>query len=540
MTEKRSDTELYTVGAAASGDDDSKVEVGRSNIFSDPVVAARWRKVYEDSHYENLKWFDPKFEWELEEEKKLVKKLDRKVFIWVFIMFCSLDLVRRNVTRAIADNFLDDLNMNNTSYNLGQTIYLLSFLCAELPLNLVSKRFGPERIIPIQILVWSIVCICQCAMTSKNQFIGIRALLGFCQGGFIPDQILYLSYFYTSTELPIRLSIFWIAIPLFQILGSLAASGILQMRGLNGWAGWRYLFLIEGFVSLGVAIPSFYIMRTGPGKTQNRFTKRRGSWFSEHEVKILVNRLVRDDPSKGDMNNRESISWKHLKIVLTSPDLYPLFIQGVMAFIPMQPVSQYISLILKNMGFSTFLSNVLAIPGQFWFLINLPIFVYLSHLTKEKSICTGLANIFIFPFTVAIVAYPNTGNNWVKYVLLSGIIAEPYTHAILAAWTSQISNNVGTRAVGTAIYNMSYQVGSIIAANIYTEADKPYYNKGNKIILGIVCFNIGFAFLTKFYYIFRNKQRAKKWDSMSDKQKMDYYENTDDVGFQRLDFRFPH
>lgn len=58
-------------------------------------------------------------------------------------------------------------------------------------------------------------------------------------------QILYLSYFYKTNELSIRLSIFYTAIPLTQTYGSLLAGGLLKMRGINGWAGWQWLYVFS-------------------------------------------------------------------------------------------------------------------------------------------------------------------------------------------------------------------------------------------------------------------------------------------------------
>ncbi|KAI0461631.1 hypothetical protein LJB42_004702 [Komagataella kurtzmanii] len=526
-----------------SVDSASSIEEPNDNPFAHPQIAAYWRKIYEDVGYENLHRFDPDFTWNKEEEKKLVRRLDLKVFSWTFVMFCALDLVRRNINRAVSDNLVsgDIPGLDTNGYNLGQTIYLISFLCAELPLNLLSKKFGPNVVVSAECLVWSIICISQSAMRTRAQFLALRALLGFAQGGFIPDQILYLSYYYTNTELPLRLAIFWTAIPLFQILGSLLASGLLEMRGIHGKTGWQWLFIIEGLMSLGVAIPSFYMMRSGPTQTKNILFKSRPAWFNEHEEKILVNRLLRDDPAKGDMNNRQALNIRQiLRTVLSEYDFWPLYIQGLMAFIPFQPVTAYMSLILRSMGYSVFLSNVLAIPGQFWFLINLPLVVYFSHRVKEKSICVGIANYFIFPFVVALVAYPATGSDWVKYFLLTGIVALPYTHAILASWVSHISNNVASRSVATPLYNMMYQVGSIAASNIYRESDKPYYIRGNKIILGITVFNCVFPFFTKAYYIMRNKQKEKKWNSMTKEEQIEYTTNTTDSGVKRLDFRFVH
>ena len=61
-------------------------------------------------------------------------------------------------------------------------------------------------------------------------------------------MVLFLSYFYKNGELPTRLSFFWVSLTGTNIIQSLMAAGILEIKGRH--AAWRYLFIIEYVASL--------------------------------------------------------------------------------------------------------------------------------------------------------------------------------------------------------------------------------------------------------------------------------------------------
>ena len=114
-------------------------------------------------------------------------------------MFCALDLNRKNINRAISDNMLKELGMNTNDFNYGQTIFLASFLCAELPSGLVSKKLGADRWIPTIIVAWSLVSASQAGLVGKTGYYVVRCLLGLLMGGFIPDIVLWLTYFFVRS-----------------------------------------------------------------------------------------------------------------------------------------------------------------------------------------------------------------------------------------------------------------------------------------------------------------------------------------------------
>ncbi|TDZ36221.1 putative transporter [Colletotrichum spinosum] len=509
------------------------------HVFSDPSIADYWRKVYEKAEYENRHRFEPGFQWSAEAEKRLVRKIDKRIMLWAWVMFCALDLHRRNINRAISDNMLPELGMNTNDFNYGQTIFLLSFLSAELPSGLISKKLGADRWIPFIMVGWSITAGCQAFLSNRAGFYAVKALLGLLMGGFIPDIVLWLTYFYKSNELPLRLAWFWTALSTVNIVGSLVAAGVLQMRGVAGWSGWRWLFLLEGIVTLIVGLFSWGLMPPGPCQTRNWFRGKDG-WFSDEEELIMVNRLLRDDPSKGDMHNRQAVGPSLLFKAVSDWEQWPLYLIGLTAYIPPSPPSTYLSYILRQLGFSTFQANLLAIPSQFLFAVNLLLISWVSGKFKERAVVSSVANIWIFPWLVALVALPATASTWIRYALLTGLLSYPYCHAILVGWNAKNSNAVRTRAVSAALYNMFVQAGNIAASNIYRDDDQPLYRRGNKILLGVCCFNVVLFYFVKAFYIWRNKVRDGRWNAMTKEQQEDYSLNTKDEGQQRLDFRFAH
>ncbi|KAF4820653.1 putative transporter [Colletotrichum siamense] len=488
--------------------------------------------------YENLHRFDPTFRWTWGEELRLINKLDWKITFFACLAFFALDLPRGNLSQANSASFLESLGMDTNDYNLGNTVFQISFLCAELPSQMVSKKLGPDRWIPFIMCSWSLVSGCQFWLSGRTSFLVCRALLGILQGGFIPDMVLYLTYFFKSTELPFRLAMFWTVRRITDIVAPLLALGVLRMDGLSGYEGWRWLFIIEGILTMSISIWAWFMM--APSPTQTRAPWRPNGWFNDHEERVLVNRILRDDPSKGDMHNRQAITPKLLLQSLADWELWPIYIFGLIWEIPSGPPDQYLTLTLRNLGFNTNDTNLLSIPPQFLGAIFMMIMTYLSEIWDSRALFGAFTQLWYLPNLIAMAVLPSNSSPWVQYAVVTVLLSYPSPHAMHVSWASRNSHSVRTRAVSAALYNMMVQLARVIYSNIYREDDRPEYRRGNRVLIGICCGNICIYLLAKVFYMWCNRKRETEWNAMTEEERNTYLATTKDQGSSRKDVRFKH
>ncbi|KAM0085322.1 hypothetical protein ACKRZS_002347 [Fusarium odoratissimum] len=506
------------------------------SIWDSPDIE-RYKELYIHPQWENWSAFDPNFRWTWREENAVRHKVDWKIMVWMCIMFAALNIDRNNIQNAVSDNMLDDLGITHADYNIGQTISRVGFLVAELPSQLISKRIGPDMWIPIQLCIFSLISAMQFFLKGRASFLATRYLIATFQGGFIPDTILYLSYWYTGTRLPIRLAWFWMSSQLVDIGVGFAAVGMLSMRGMLGYEGWRWLFLIEGAFTFLIGVASFFLMPQSPARTKSWWNPK--GYFTEHEQKIIVNSVIRDDPQKGGMYNRQGLSVRQIWECTKDYDMWPLYALGLLFGLPKYPVNQYLTLSFRGLGFNVIETNLLSIPYIVGSCITMLAITAFSELVNNRSFVSMAEDAWLLPCFVALIALPDPIGPWAYFAISTVLLSFPYTHPIQVAWTSRNAGSVQNRTVSASLYNMWVQVSGMIGANIYQPSDSPRYFKANTGLLVICVWMCLVQYPgTFFYYRWRNNQKAKKWDAMTPEEQHHYRTTTTDKGNKRLDFRF--
>lgn len=121
-----------------------------------------------------------------------------------------------------------------------------------------------------------------------------------------------------------------------------------------GLAGWRWLFIIEGVITIGVAIAAGFILPDYPATTK---------WLNEEERNFASWRLMADISESDDTHSRSI--WEGVKLCLTDYRLY-LFVLTQHMSILSQTFQYFFPSIVQTLGYGEIETLLLTVPGMFF------------------------------------------------------------------------------------------------------------------------------------------------------------------------------
>lgn len=146
----------------------------------------------------------------------------------------------------------------------------------------------------------------------------------------------------------------------------------------------------------------------------------------DSEETIIINRVIREDPTKSGMHNREPVTPRLLFKSLRDYDLWPLYIIGLLFQIPETTPTQYLTLTLRGLGFDTFKTNLLVIPSTVFHMINMLLLTYLAEVWSELTLTSAIGQVWALPFLVYILKVDITKiNKWKAFGIVSLLVSYP-------------------------------------------------------------------------------------------------------------------
>lgn len=243
------------------------------------------------------------------EESKLLAKLDLFFVPIIMLVYLSCFLDRSNIGNVKVAGMPQDIHATNEQISTAVSIFYATYVLVEAPWAIAMKRITPRLLMTGLCTIWSLTTIFSGFLTSVGGLYAARLVLGACEGGLFPALNLYLTMVYKRQEQAKRVSYLFVCTALAGAFGGLLAYVILKMDGVAGYAGWRWVYIIEGVFSVVVAIIVWFGLPNDPSNAY--FLNAR----EKHLMKIRAEQ-------RAQYMGSDEFSWDEIFIELQDPKLW--------------------------------------------------------------------------------------------------------------------------------------------------------------------------------------------------------------------------
>lgn len=360
--------------------------------------------------------------------------------------------------------------MTDDDFSMALTVTFIPYILVELPSNLLLHRIGAGIQIPFLVSVWGLITCLQGLVTSYSGLLAARFCLGLIEGGLYPAMVLYLSMFYTRTELQLRIALFFCTSCLSGAMSGLLTYTIMKLDGFLDRSGWSWVFLIEGFVTAIIGLLGFFILPSTIDKAR---------FLSASEKSVFISRKKSDAgpafvPSKAtaDKPRSQPISfqvWQAMK----SPHVILLSVAHFMCGANIYSLAYFTPTIVNSFGYSPSQTQLFIVPPYavaFLFILTLS---YYSDRYQARAITTVICAVLsVAGLSVFCASDAEAVRYGSLFLSVSGVYgASP----CLAAWMATNSEPMGRKATTLALGPSLANLGGLASVWIFVLGDKPRY-----------------------------------------------------------------
>ncbi|KAK8238822.1 MFS general substrate transporter [Phyllosticta capitalensis] len=444
------------------------------------------------------------------EERRFLTKLDAALLSFASLGYFIKYLDQANINSAFVSGMKEDLGLYGDQLNIMQTCWTVGYVIGQLPSNIVLTKIRPSLWIPAMELLWTILTFCLSQAKTPQQIYAIRFLVGLAESTFYPGMQYIIGSWYRKDELAKRSCIFHTSSSIATMFSGYLMAAVYNLGGKGGYRGWQWLFIVDGIISLPVALLGFIVLPDVPEISKPFYLKPEELDLAKHRMK-LEGRKPRAPYTKEKIKKIFS-SWHIWSLTLLyiafnngNNNAQPVFAQWLKWLnaegIHKYTVAQINAIPTTTYGLAVFSTLVYAWSSD----------TYLKGARWPPMIFAGIFNMITY-ISLAVWDIP-WGWHWTCYILaglnsgLSGLCFS-WAHEICAGDNEERAIVVG------AMNQMAYVVQAWLPLIVWKQTDAPMYRKGNitvAIIGGPLL--IGSALLTLYL---RRRELKRKIDDVDD------------------------
>ena len=240
------------------------------------------------------------------------------------------------------------LGLTAEQFGLGGGLFFVGYVAFGVPSNLVLAQLGARIWLPIVMACWALASALNAWASGPHSFYAIRFILGVGEAGLYPGLLYVLTDWLPGRHRVRMIALLVLSTPVSIMLGSLISQPILRLDGVAGLAGWQWLFILQAFPTLILALVFFLAMPDGPATA---------SWLSPENRQWLVDQLARERVA------REKVHHFSVEEALMNPTVWLIGIAGIGINAAAYGLILFLPQMIHALGVSTALTPLVnAIP----------------------------------------------------------------------------------------------------------------------------------------------------------------------------------
>lgn len=314
------------------------------------------------------------------------------------------------------------LGITEIQYGLAAGIFFLGYAFFEIPSNLLMAKSGARKTLTRIMVLWGITSAMTMFVSTTGQLYALRFLLGVFEAGFFPGVILYLSYWFPSYLRGRVTSVLLLATLTAPILGGPISGLIMQnMGGINGWAGWQWMFLIEALPIVLVGVICFFYLSDKPSQA---------GWLVTHEQQMHEQIMRKDSEvhEQGGGHERDAIL-----TALVDPRVYMLALLAFSAYCGSYAFNFWLPTMIQQMGIKDVAQ--IALYGVIPFsmaALGMLLIGRSSDLRRERRWHYALSMLFA---AVMLAVASHWNHSLITSLLLLGLAGFGFSGGVTVAWS---------------------------------------------------------------------------------------------------------
>lgn len=365
---------------------------------------------------------------------------------------------------------------------------------------MLGKKYGPSRALPVMMFTFGSMTLLTAAAKNFSGIFALRWFLGMAEAAFFPMVIYYLTTFYRRGELARRLAIFYAASNIANAFSGLLAFGVFHIK-TNKMFVWRYLFIIEGSLTVSFAIFAwFYLPKSA---SEACFLNQEERDLAFHRIQVDSSSVVAEK-----FNLKDS-----LKIFL-QPTTYGFLGIEICLGVPLQSVALFLPQIVSRLvdNNDAVKINLYTVAPNITGAVMLLVLAFVSDATRLRSPFIVLGYAFTFTGFIIYAAISDVEANlrvayFATFMMCWGTSAPS---VLLSTWYNNNIAHEGRRVTLTSVGVPLANVMGLVASNIFRDEDAPKYTPA---LITAASFGAAGALITAtlgLYMVWDNRRRDKK------------------------------